>query len=55
MKAEIKCPYYGIDIHGFELWCDNWIGGSSFITRGEEKEVVFPTIKECITEVKIIK
>ena len=50
MKAEIKEPYFGIDIHGFELWCREWFGDSSFITRGEEKEVVFPTIKELSVE-----
>lgn len=51
MKAEIKEPKFGIDIHGFEEWCEKWLGASSFITRGNEKEVVFPTVKECIIEV----
>lgn len=54
LKAEIHKSYYGIDIHGFELWCQEWLGGSSFITRGEEKEVVFPTIEDCMIEVKQI-
>lgn len=54
MKAEIREPEFGIDIHGFELWCEKWIGDSSFITRGEEKEVVFPTMKKCIVEIKTL-
>lgn len=52
MKAEIHNDFYGIDIHGFEEWCQEWLGDSSFITRGDEKEVVFPTIKDCVIEVK---
>lgn len=54
MKAEIREPEFGIDIHGFELWCEKWIGDSSFITRGEEKEVVFPTMEKCIVEIKTL-
>lgn len=52
MKAEIKAPNYGIDIHGFELWCDKWVGASRFITRGQEREVVFPTVENCIIEIR---
>lgn len=55
MKAEIKEPYFGIDIQGFELWCEKWLDESPFITRGEEKEVVFPTIAECIIEKRYSK
>jgi len=54
MKAEIRNPYFGIDIQGFEDWCQEWLGDSSFITRGEEREVVFPTIKDCIIEIEQI-
>lgn len=54
MKAEIREPEFGIDIHGFELWCEKWIEDSSFITRGEEKEVVFPTVEKCIVEIKTL-
>lgn len=52
MKAEIHNPYFGIDIHGFEDWCTEWLGDSSFITRGDEKEVVFQTIRDCVIEIK---
>ena len=54
MKAEIKEPEFGIDINGFEEWCKKWQGDSAFITRGMEKEVVFPTVKECIVEIRYI-
>lgn len=54
MKAEIKEPDFGIDIHGFELWCEKWLGESPFITRGKEKEVVYPTLEKYIVEIKYI-
>lgn len=54
MKAEIEETDFGIDIHGFERWCENWFGDSCFITRGEEKEVVFPTLEKSIVEIKYI-
>ena len=52
MKAEIQEPYFGIDIRGFEEWCEKWLGYAPFITRGDEREVVFPTFEKCIVEVK---
>lgn len=42
MSCKISAPYYGIDLEA--------IGCS----RGDEREVVFPTIKKCITEIKYI-
>ena len=42
MSCNISAPYYGIDLEAI---------GSS---RGNECEVVFPTIKKCITEIKYI-
>ena len=42
MSCEIKEPLYGIDLQA--------IGCS----RANEQEVVFPTIKQCITEIKYI-
>lgn len=41
--CEVNEPYYGIDLNAFG------------VVRGEEAEVVFPTIKELITEVKYIE
>ena len=52
MKAEIQEPYFGIDIQGFEEWCERWFNEHPFITRGNEREVVFPTVEKCIVEVK---
>lgn len=42
MKCVVREPYYGIDLSFFG------------VSRGEETEVVFPTIKECIIEIKEI-
>ncbi|RHU92855.1 hypothetical protein DXC11_07600 [Firmicutes bacterium OM08-11AC] len=43
LTCKIDEPYYGIDLEAFG------------VVRGEEAEVVFPTIKETITEVKYIR
>lgn len=42
MSCEIDAPFYGIDLDA--LGC----------SRANEREVVFPTIEECITEIKYI-
>ena len=42
LSCKISDPLYGIDLEA--LGC----------SKGEEREVVFPTIKECITEIKFI-
>lgn len=42
MSCEINAPFYGIDLDA--LGC----------SRANEHEVVFPTIEECITEIKYI-
>lgn len=42
LAAEIKSPYYGIDLE--EFGC----------SRPHEKEVVFPTIEDCVTKIKYI-
>lgn len=43
VEAEIKPSYFGIDLEAI---------GSS---RGNEKEVVFPTLKDCVTNIKYIR
>lgn len=43
LTCKIDEPYYGIDLEAFG------------VVRGQEAEVVFPTIKETITEVKYIR
>ncbi len=43
LTCKIEEPYYGIDLEAFG------------VVRGQEAEVVFPTIKETITEVKYIR
>ena len=51
IKAKIKEPEFGIDIQGFELWRKTWFQEDCVITRGNEKEVVFPTFKKNIVEI----
>lgn len=43
LTCKIDEPYYGIDLEAFG------------VVRGEEAEVVFPTIKETITEIRYIR
>lgn len=43
LTYKIDEPYYGIDLEAFG------------VVRGEEAEVVFPTIKETITEIRHIR
>lgn len=43
LACKISEPYYGIDLEAFG------------VVRGEEAEVVFPTIQQTITEVKYIR
>lgn len=55
ISAEIKAPYYGIDLEGIEKAVLLITDKEFTISRGNEHEVVFPTIKECITEIKHIE
>lgn len=55
ISAEIKEPYFGIDLEGLEKSIYRLVGIKRILTRGNEREVVFPTIKECITEIKYIE
>ncbi len=43
IEAEIKSPYFGIDLEKMG------------ISRGKEREVVFPTLKDCVTNIKYIR
>ena len=43
IEAEIKPPYFGIDLEKMG------------ISKGKEREVVFPTLKDCVTNIKYIR
>lgn len=55
MSAEIVDPFLGIDLEGLEETIYRLTGIECSISRGNEHEVVFPTIKECIMEIRYIK
>lgn len=55
LSAEINEPYYGIDLEGIEKFITLLTNKECRISRGNEREVIFPTIKECITEIKYIE
>ena len=55
MSADIQEPFYGIDLEGLEKSIYRLVGIKCSLTRGNEREVVCPTIKGCITEIKDIE
>lgn len=55
MSADIQEPFYGIDLEGLEEAIYQLVGIECSLTRGNEREVVFPTVEECITEIKYIE
>lgn len=55
LSAEIKEPYYGIDLVGLQEAILELVNVKNRIAIDDEREVVFPTIKECITEIKYIR
>ena len=54
MAAEIKEPYYGIDLVGLAEAISELVKTEHRIAIRAEREVVFPTIKECISDIKYI-
>lgn len=55
LSAEIKEPYYGIDLVGLSNAISELVDIKHRIAIIDEQEVVFPTIRECITEIKYIE
>ena len=54
-SADVQSPYFGIDLEGVEAAFFSLANERNYLTKSNEHEVVFPTIKECITEVKYIE
>ena len=52
MKAYIDNDTYGIDLENFQNFINNEFQKQWSISKGEEREVVFPTLEEYITEIK---
>jgi len=55
LSADVQSPYFGIDLEGVEAAFFSLANERNYLTKSNEHEVVFPTIKECITEVKYIE
>lgn len=53
MKVEIKALDFGIDIEGMQKMFEKLTDEEHSITRGEKREVVFPTIEDYIMNVKL--
>lgn len=49
--AVIDKDKFGIDLENFEEFIENIYDEKFYISRGNEREVVFPTLKECVKEV----
>ena len=54
LVATIREPYYGIDLEGIEKAMSVLIGVEYSLSKGTEREVVFPTIADCITDIEYI-
>lgn len=52
LYCNINNNYYGIDLEEFQKFCAKNKLGNYYISRGDEREVVFPTIKELIYNVE---
>ena len=47
--------YFGIDLEGFQEFYNKIFKDNFYISRGNEREVVFPTIKETIYDIKYLQ
>lgn len=54
LSCKVKSPYWGIDIEGFTDFYHKYINSNILIARANEREVVFPTIENCITSIRYI-
>ena len=54
LYCDIKDCYYGIDLEEIQKFCNKNQLGNYYISRGTEKEVVFPTIKKLIYKVEYL-
>lgn len=49
----IEAPNYGIDLEGFNVFYNANSRKKRYISKGKEREVVFPTKEECISSIII--
>lgn len=55
LYCEIPDDKFGIDLEGFQKYYDFYCLKHYYIARGEEREVVFPTIKETIYNLEYLQ
>lgn len=55
LSCNVQLPCFGIDIEGFTMYYHKHINSNILIARGTEREVVFPTIQECIYSIEYIE
>ena len=54
LYCDTSNKYFGIDLEGFQKFYNKTFKDSFYISRGNEREVVFPTIKETIYDIKYL-
>lgn len=54
LYCDIKSCYYGIDLEEFKEFCHINQLGNYYISRGTEREVVFPTIEKLIYKIEYL-
>ncbi len=55
LHCNIKSPYFGMDIEGFDAFYESYINKGINLARGHEREVVFPTIKNQIYKIEYLE
>lgn len=54
LYCETSSKLFGIDLEGFQWFYNKTFNNNFYISRGNEREVVFPTIKETIYDIKYL-
>ena len=55
LYCDTSNKHFGIDLEGFQEFYNKTFKESFYISRGNEREVVFPTIKETIYDIKYLQ
>lgn len=55
LYCDTSNKHFGIDLEGFQEFYNKTFNDNFYISRGNEREVVFPTIKETIYDIKYLR
>lgn len=55
LSCNVIPPYFGIDLEGFTAFYHKYIDPQLLIARPNEREVIFPTIKELVFDINYLE